>query len=516
MVVSRINIWRILSPNKIYQKKYFSTAVKGPFNHIGGAKTACLDAIRDVPVREPSTGNSLCNVPASGANEVDRAVTAASQAFRQWSKFSNSERGRVLLSAGGKIRQYLEEIARVEVRNTGKPIWEARLDIASCADAFEYFGGIIASLAGQHIPLHNDTFAMVLREPLGVIAGIGAWNYPLQSCSWKAAPALACGNTMVFKPSQFTPLTALMLADLLSESGVPEGVFNVIQGEETTGSLLCQHPGIAKISFTGSVATGVKVMTAAAAGLKKVTLELGGKSPLIIFDDADMTNALKGSLLANFLSQGEVCSNGTRVFVQETIASQFLDKLVEATKKLKIGDPYAEDTVVGATISKEHAEKVLKYIEDAKKEGAKVMCGGERIHLPSPLDGGYYLSPCVLANCHDGMRVVQEEVFGAVLSFLTFSTEEEVLKRANDTMFGLAGGVFTRDLQRAIRVVHKLQAGTVWINNFNVVPLEIPFGGYKQSGIGRENGTAALDNYTQLKTVYVESGDVDCGPLLKD
>nr|CAD7201894.1 unnamed protein product [Timema douglasi] len=487
----------------------------GPLNFIAGARVTPIDTIGETKVFEPATRSLLCKVPCSSLKDIDFAVSSAKESFLIWSQFSNTERGRLLTAVSNKIRYHLEDIARLEVKNNGKPIWEARLDIESCADAFEYFGGIIMALTGQHIPLRNDSFALVCREPLGVIAGIGAWNFPMQT-TWKAAPALACGNTMVYKPSQLTPITAVVLAELICDVGIPHGVFNVIQGASTTGSLLCEHPQVAKLSFTGSLPTGTKVMSSAATNIKKVTLELGGKSPLIVFQDANMKNAIKATLMGNFLSQGEVCSNGTRVFVHKNIASEFLDKLVVATKKLRIGNPMDETTTVGATISKEHAERVLDYISGAKEEGAVIEYGGERVILPPPLDQGYYLSPCVLSNCRDDMLVVREEVFGAVISFLTFSSEDEVIRRANDTPFGLAGAVFTKDLQRAFRVVRRLEAGTLWINTYNIYPPTLPFGGYKQSGLGRENGTAVLEYYTQLKTIYVETGDIDCGPLYED
>lgn len=495
------------------QYSLLTSTVPGPFNHVNGRRCPPSDSVEEINVLEPSSGRSLCRVPCSGEEDVETAVSTASNAYEKWRHLSNRDRGQVLLSVGKRIREKLEDISQLEVRNNGKPIWEARVDIASCADAFEYFGGVISSMTGQHIPLSNDSFAIVCREPLGVVAGIGAWNFPLQTCSWKVAPALACGNSMVFKPSPLTPLTAVVLAEIFQEVGAPEGVFNVIQGEAKTGHALCEHPSVAKISFTGSVKTGIQIMKTAAEGMKKLTLELGGKSPLIVFEDADITNAVKATLMANFLSQGAVCSNGTRVYVHENIAASFLEVLVKATQRLKIGNPHDATTTIGATISREHAQKVLGYIEEAKKDGAVVACGGKEINLSPPLDGGIYLSPCILTNCNDEMKAVREEIFGAVLTYMTFKSEDEVIARANKSEFGLAGAVFTRDLKRALRIVGKIQAGTVWINNYNIYPPELPFGGYKFSGFGRENGTAVLDHYTQLKSVYVESGDVDCGPL---
>ncbi|KAM6922091.1 4-trimethylaminobutyraldehyde dehydrogenase [Xenentodon cancila] len=366
------------------------------------------------------------------------------------------------------------------------------------------------TLAGQHIQLPGGAFAYTRREPLGVCVGIGAWNYPFQIASWKSAPALACGNAMVFKPSPMTPVTAVILAEIYKEAGAPDGLFCVVQGGAETGSLLCYHPKVAKVSFTGSVPTGKKVMEMSAKGVKPVTLELGGKSPLIIFNDCDLENAVKGALMANFLSQGEVCCNGTRVFVQRSIMPQFLEKVVKRTKAILVGDPLLESTRMGALISKPHLEKVLGFVSQAKKEGARVLCGGEPfIPSNSQLKEGYFMSPCVLDNCRDDMTCVKEEIFGPVMCVLPFDTEEEVIGRANNTSFGLASGVFTRDISRAHRVAENLEAGTCFINNYNTSPVEVPFGGYKMSGFGRENGQVTVEYYSQLKTVVVEMGDVD-------
>ncbi|XP_018007125.1 4-trimethylaminobutyraldehyde dehydrogenase A [Hyalella azteca] len=494
-----------------------TTTFTGPWNYVRGQRCnpATVDG-RVIKVLEPATGGVLCEVPTSDAAAVDDAVTCAHAALPAWRQLSLRERGRLLMRAAAVIRENLHDIVNLEVRDTGKPIWEARLDIESCADAFEFYGGIAPSVAGQHVPLANGSFALVVREPLGVVAGIGAWNFPMQTAVWKVAPALVCGNTFVYKPSQFTPVTAVTLAEVLRDAGVPDGVYNVVQGEGETGGLLARHPLVAKVSFTGSVPTGVQVMRDAAAGVKAVTLELGGKGPLIVFPDACLVNAVKAALMANFLSQGQVCSNGTRVFVHRSILGEFTDKLVTATRKLKIGNPFDDDTTVGATIHEEHARKVLSYIDSAKREGCRVLCGGERELLTGPLAGGWYLQPTVLADCTDSMKVVQEEVFGSVVALLVFDDEEEVVARANNTDYGLAGAVFTKDLQRGHRVSAALQCGTVWVNTYNLYPTEVPFGGYKHSGVGRECGTAVIDAYTHTKTTYVEMGDVDCGPLYQD
>ncbi|XP_038614028.1 4-trimethylaminobutyraldehyde dehydrogenase [Tachyglossus aculeatus] len=420
------------------------------------------------------------------------------------------ERSRVLLEAARIIRDRRDEIATVESINNGKSIFESRIDIDMSWQCIEYYAGLAGSLAGEHIQLPSGSFGYTRREPLGVCVGIGAWNYPFQTACWKLAPALACGNAMIYKPSPFTPVSVVLLAEILAEAGAPPGLFNVVQGGAATGQLLCQHRDVAKVSFTGSVPTGSKVMEMAAKGIKPVTLELGGKSPLIIFSDCILKNAVKGALLANFLTQGEVCSNGTRVFVQRTILKQFTEEVVKQTEKIKVGDPLREDTRMGPLITRPHLERVLGFVQKAKEEGAEVLCGGD-LYIPEDpkLKDGYYMRPCVLGNCKDDMTCVKEEIFGPVLSILAFDTEAEVLERANATSFGLAAGVFTRDLQRAHRVVAGLQAGTCYINNYNVTPVELPFGGYKMSGFGRENGRAAIEYYSQLKTVYVEMGKVE-------
>lgn len=502
---------------KIMKQSFSSTALQGPFNYINGERVTSVDSTHDIKVLKPATGEILCTIPNSGRQDVNKAVQAARTAFTQWSALSGLERGRFLISAAQKVRERLDELAKLEVLDTGKPVWEARADLAGCAEHLEYYGGVAATVGGLHYQLPGGNFAVVRREPLGVVGGIGAWNYPFQTICWKATPALACGNTFVYKPSQFTPVTSVVFGEILTEVGVPPGVVNVIQGAASTGEALCQHPDVAKISFTGSVPTGQKIMKASADGMKRVTLELGGKSPMLVFADADLTEAVKATMLGNFLTQGQVCSNCTRVFVERPILKDFQEKLVSACEKMVIGDPLDDETTVGATITPEHAEKVLHYIQEATQQGARLLCGGKRLNLSDPkLAGGYYLSPCVLTDCHDDMTCVKEEIFGSVVTILTFDKEDEGITRANSSPYGLAAGVMTKDIQRANRVSAQLQAGIVWINNYNVFPPEVPFGGYKMSGFGRENGLAALNEYTQLKTVYTEmSSKIDC-PIYKE
>ncbi|MEQ2292508.1 Aldehyde dehydrogenase 9 member A1-B [Ameca splendens] len=461
-------------------------------------------------VYEPATGRVLCHLEQCGEEEVGQAVTAAKSAFGPWSKMSGMERARIMIEAAYLIENRREEIAEMEVVNNGKSITEARLDVDSARLCIEYYAGLARTLAGQHVQLSGGSFAYTRREPLGVCVGIGAWNYPFQIAAWKSAPALACGNSMVFKPSPVTPVTAVLLAEIYAKAGAPEGLFNVVQGGQETGSLLCHHPDVAKVSFTGSVPTGQKIMEMASKGIKPVTLELGGKSPLIIFKDSDLENAVRGALMANFLSQGQVCSNGTRVYVQKDILPEFVEEVVKRTHAITIGDPLLESTRMGALVNRPHLDKVLSFVEQAKKEGATVLCGGEPFVPSDPkLRGGYYMTPCVLGDCTDEMTCVKQEIFGPVMSVLSFKTEQEVLQRANNTTMGLAAGVFTRDMTRAHRLVEQLEAGSCFINNYNITPVEVPFGGFKMSGIGRENGQVTIEFYSQLKTVFVEMGDVD-------
>lgn len=458
-----------------------------------------------IEVIYPATGEVIAVVHEATAAVVDRALASAKRAQAEWAVVKPVERARILRRAADIIRARGDELARLETLDTGKPIQETVVaDWPSGADSLEWFAGLAPTVVGETIPLGRD-FVYTIREPLGVCVGIGAWNYPSQIACWKAAPALSLGNAMVFKPSEVTPLGALKLAEILVEAGLPAGLFNVVQGRGAVGASLVTDARVAKVSLTGSVPTGRKVYAAAAEGVRNVTMELGGKSPLIVFDDASVEDAVGAAMLGNFYSAGQVCSNGTRVFVQKGIKERFLSRLAERTAGISLGDPLDPATQMGPLVSAVQLDKVLGYIATAKAEGARLVCGGGR----AALNTGYFVQPTVFADVTDGMTLAREEVFGPVMAVLDFDTEEEVVARANDTEFGLAAGVFTADLTRAHRVIARLEAGTCWINAYNLTPVEGPFGGSKMSGVGRENGRAAVEHYTQVKSVYVGMGPVD-------
>jgi betaine-aldehyde dehydrogenase len=454
-------------------------------------------------VINPSTGQVIYAVQSAGESLLEQAVKSAQEGFKIWSKTPAIERARILQRAAAILRERNDELAKVEVIDTGKPWQEAvEVDIQTGADAIEYFGNLCPSMMGEQQSVGNDFF-YTRHEPLGVCLGIGAWNYPLQIACWKAAAALAAGNSMIFKPSEETPRGASLLAEIFIQAGVPAGVFNVVQGDGMVGNYLVQHEAIAKVSLTGEVGTGKKVMAAAAGTLKQVTMELGGKSPLIVFDDADIDEAVTAAMLANFYTQGEVCTNGTRVFVHQDCYDIFMQRLLVRTRdNIVVGDPLNPATNLGALISENHMHTVLAYIESGKDEGATLAFGGERIK-PEGCENGYFVGPTIFTNCSDDMRIIREEIFGPVMSVLTFETEEEVIQRANDTIYGLAAGIFCKDLRRAHRVIAQLEAGICWINAYGNSPVEMPVGGYKQSGIGRENGIEGLKAYTQTKSIYV-------------
>lgn len=446
----------------------------------------------------PANGEIIAKLHGATSAVIERAIGSAQRAQKEWARKEAAERGRILRRAAEIMRGRNTELSVLETHDTGKPISETLVaDAASGADCLEYFGAIAATLAGEHIQFGDD-WIYTRREPLGVCVGIGAWNYPIQIACWKAAPALAGGNAMIFKPSEVTPLSALRLAEILTEAGLPPGVFNVVQGTGAVGAELVTHPAIAKVSLTGSVETGARVASAAMSGIRPVTMELGGKSPLIVFDDADIEAAVSGAILGNFYSAGQICSNGTRVFLQRGIRETFLARLLERVEALKIGNPMDEKTDIGPLVSAAHRKRVASYVARAEAEGA---C---RVTPPRKLPpGDAWHEPVVFTNVTDSMTLAREEVFGPVMAILDFDDEKDVVLRANATEFGLAAGIFTRDLLRAHRLAAQLEAGTVWINAYNLTPAGMAFGGIKRSGIGRENGRAAIDHYTQLKSVFV-------------
>ncbi|MBU3058728.1 betaine-aldehyde dehydrogenase [Pseudomonas indica] len=458
---------------------------------------------------DPATGEVLAEVQRASQADVERAVASAEEGQKVWAAMTAMQRSRILRKAVDILRARNDELAELESLDTGKPLAETRfVDIVTGADVLEYYAGLIPAIEGEQIPLRETSFVYTRREPLGVVAGIGAWNYPIQIALWKSAPALAAGNAMIFKPSEVTSLTALKLAEIYTEAGVPDGVFNVVTGSgREVGTWLTEHPRIEKISFTGGTDTGKKVMaSASSSSLKEVTMELGGKSPLIIFDDANLNRAADIAVMANFFSSGQVCTNGTRVFVPRALQSRFESKVLERVKRIRLGSPLDESTNFGPLVSFAHMDSVLGYIEKGKAEGARLICGGERV-----TDGDYakgaYVAPTVFSDCTDDMTIVREEIFGPVMSILVYDDEDEVIRRANATDYGLAAGVVTQDLNRAHRAIHRLEAGICWINTWGESPAEMPVGGYKQSGVGRENGLTTLAHYTRIKSIQVELGD---------
>lgn len=474
-------------------------------------KSISPSSLPKIELKNAANGSVITHFHPSDKTQVNDAIAAAKAAQVNWfENYCPAERAAVLRKAADILVKRTDEVAKLEALDTGRPIAETSVvDVQSATDCLYYYAGVCPSVGGSTIDMPGGSWSYTRREPIGTTVGIGAWNYPLQSAAWKASPALAFGNSMVFKPSEETPLTALLFAETLMEAGVPEGLFNVVLGAGETGSHLVNHQDVGKVSFTGSMGTGAKVYSSAALDLKKVTMELGGKSPFIVFEDADLDNAVAGAMMANWYSCGQVCSNGTRVFVHESLKDEFLKRLVARTEKMKIGDPLVSTTDIGPMVNESHMKLVQKYIDIGKQEGATLLTGGERL-MSGGKENGYYLSPAIFTDCQDSMTIVQEEIFGMVMSVLSFKDEEEVLRRANDTQFGLSAGVFTKDIQRAHRMIAKLKAGTTWINNYNLSPVETPWGGYKKSGLGRENGLAGADSWTQLKSVYVEMNDIDC------
>jgi len=456
----------------------------------------------------PGTNAVICEVEQAGEREVDAAVASAREGFEVWSSMTAMNRSRILRRAVQIIRERNDDLAALDTLDAGRPVAETTsVDVPTGADVIEFYAGVAPTLHGETLDFPGG-FARMRREPLGVCAGIGAWNYPIQIAMWKSGLALACGNAMIFKPAEVTPLSALALAEIYLEAGVPPGVFNVVQGDARVGRMLVGHPDIAKVSLTGEVTTGQAVMADAAATLKKVTLELGGKSPIVVFDDADVDSARNAALTNNFFSTGQVCSNGTRVFVQRGVYEEFLDGVAERVASLRVGDPFDPETVIGPLVSRDHHDKVMGYMDLARASGARHIVGGDAPDDPV-LAAGNYVTPAVFADCADDMGFVTDEVFGPLMAVLPFDDEVEVVARANATPYGLSGAVFSRDLARANRVANSIEAGSVWINDYGTLPESVPFGGYKRSGIGRENGYHSIEHYTQVKMIYTNLGEVE-------
>ena len=451
----------------------------------------------------PTTEEPLTEVAEGGVEDIERAVKAARKAFSEgaWPKLSPADRGRILWKIGDLLDAHVKEIAEIETLDQGKTITEStRVDVPMAADCFRYFAGWTTKIEGETVPVRFPTFNYTLREPLGVVGLIVPWNFPILEAAWKIAPALAAGNTVILKPAQVTPLSALRLAEVAQEAGLPPGVLNVVPGKgSVVGTALVKHPGVDKISFTGSTAVGQEIMRRGSETLKKLTLELGGKSPNIVFADADLDAAIRGASNGIFFNKGEVCTAGSRLFVEESLHDAFLDKLQTYMKKLTQGDPLDPKTRLGPQVSESHMKQILAYIDRGKAEGARLLCGGER-----PPGKGYFVRPTVFTDVIAEMTIAREEIFGPVLSVIRFKDVDDVLRLANDTLYGLAAGVWTRDIKKAHRVARRLQAGTVWINTYGLYDNAMPFGGYKSSGFGRELGHHGILEYTQVKSIWVD------------
>jgi aldehyde dehydrogenase (NAD+) len=456
-------------------------------------------------VLNPATEEVIAAVAAADSADVDAAVEAARAAFNgPWSTMSARERGRLVTKLANRLMERADDVARLETLHNGKPISESRhIEIPAAAECFEYFAGWADKVMGETIPVKGNYLTYTLREPIGVVAAIVPWNFPLLLAAWKIAPALACGNTVILKPASQTPLTALALGEIAVEVGLPPGVLNVITGPGSmVGQAIVEHPGIDKIAFTGDTSTGKSIMRSAADSLKKITLELGGKSPNIVFPDADLEAAIRGATIGIFYGKGEVCAAGSRLLVDRSIKDEFIDKLAARAKKMAPGDPMDPKTRFGAISSKKQLETVLKYIDSGKREGATLVAGGARADIGT--GKGYFVQPTVFADVKPEMTISREEIFGPVLAAIEFADIDEAIAKANDTQYGLAAGVWTRDIKKAHYVARKLQAGTVWVNTYNVYDTAAPFGGYKQSGCGREMSAHALEHYTQIKSVWVD------------
>ena len=465
---------------------------------------------KSFPVYDPSTEQVIAEVPDGNAKDVDRAVAAAKDAFENgsWASSTAQERGRVLFKLADAVRQNTAALAELECRNTGKPIVEAEYDMADVATCFEYYGGLATKISGQVNPVPDNALSLSLKEPVGVAGQIIPWNYPLLMAAWKLAPALAAGCTCVLKPAEQTPLTALELARHFESCGLPAGVVNVITGfGESAGAPLVQHPDVNKIAFTGSAAVGKQIVKLAADTVKRVTLELGGKSPNIFFADADFEAAIDGALFGVFINQGEVCSAGSRILVQRPIYNRFVEAMAEKAKTIKLGPPLERETKMGPLVSKEQYDRVRSYLEIGKKE-AKLASGGDR---PDGFAKGYYVSPTIFYDVDNSACIAREEIFGPVASVIPFDNEADAIRIANDSPYGLAAAVWTRDIFKAFRTVKKIRAGIVWVNHMQPTYVEAPWGGFKQSGFGRELGPWGMEEYLETKLVHVNLNESPIG-----
>jgi aldehyde dehydrogenase (NAD+) len=460
---------------------------------------------KTMEVVNPATEEVIATVASADKSDVDAAVAAARAALNgPWGRMSARERGRLVSKLADRLLEKADEVARLETLHNGKPIFESRqIEIPAAAECFEYYAGWADKVMGETIPVKGNYLTYTLREPLGVVAAIVPWNFPLLLAAWKVAPALACGNVVILKPASQTPLTAIALGEIAVEIGLPPGVLNVITGPgSSVGQAIVEHPGIDKIAFTGDTSTGKGIMRAAADTLKKITLELGGKSPNIILPDADLEAALRGATTGIFYGKGEVCAAGSRLLVARSIKDEFMEKLAARAKKMVAGDPLDPKTRYGALASKKQLETVQRYVDIAKKEGATLVAGGARADIGT--GKGYFYQPTVFDNVAPDSTISREEIFGPVLATIEFADIDEAIARANDSPYGLAAAVWTRDIKKAHYVARKLQAGTVWINTYNVYDTAAPFGGYKASGFGREMSSHALEHYTQVKSVWVD------------
>jgi len=453
----------------------------------------------------PATGESLAQVAEAGREDLDRAVLAARKAFEggPWAAMKPRQRGKILLRAADLLASRADAFGRVETLDNGKPIFEAaKIDMPTAADCLAYFGESADKLYGDTFPARNDALLMTLREPIGVVGAITPWNFPLLQAMWKIAPALALGNTVVLKPASVTPLTALLFAELLAEAGLPPGAFNVVPGPgREIGAAMAEHPGIDKISFTGETETGKSILRAAAGTLKRVSMELGGKSPNIVFADADLDAAARGAINAIFYGKGELCSAGSRLLVEASVKDQLVEKVAERAKKMAPADPMDPKTRLGSLVSEKQRDTVARYVESGKSEGAKLVAGGNRVSVGGK---GAFFEATVFDGVTPDMTIAREEIFGPVLATLAFQDEGEAISIGNRTIYGLAAAVWTKDVKKAIRTAKALKAGTVWINTYNFYDPGLPFGGFKQSGFGRERGHYALEEYTEVKSVWVD------------